>query len=184
MPFLATLWFMATTPIVMVDAIFVLTRALPESCADPRIHPLEKYFPFKLWSVYASYDNRYYPNDDAFVTVQSYLNLLEVILGLLAVVLTLLKFHRAGLGLGMIVSVMTVYKTVMYFLMELMEDGKYTKHNTMMENSIMVWLPSSFWIVIPTINFFQIFSSYSKYTISRGLSEIKAAIQNKRDKQK
>lgn len=43
-----------------------------------------------------------------------------------------------------VTSVMTLYKTVMYFMMDVVEKGKYTNHNAAMQKIMMILIPSSF----------------------------------------
>jgi len=147
LPALAKLWFLAVTPIVAIDAMFVLFRS-----SDPKQpHPLAETIPFKYWTIYEKYDLRYAPNDDAFVVAQSWMNVIEVVLGMVAVVLSQMNVHEAAVKLALIVAVMTMYKTVLYYLMDVAEDGKFTSHNTFKDKVLMVWVPSSFWIIVPAI---------------------------------
>ncbi|CAD2215508.1 hypothetical protein AGDE_04290 [Angomonas deanei] len=44
---------------------------------------------------------------------------------------------------------MTFYKTVLYFVMDIVEGGKYTKHNSMKDQIQFVIIPSSFWLIVP-----------------------------------
>ncbi|KAL7697048.1 hypothetical protein N2W54_001268 [Lotmaria passim] len=147
LPLLAAVWFSAVAPVVLVDGIFVLTRSLDASVP----HPLSQVFPFKYWLIYAEYDRRYGPNDDAFVVAQSWLNLVEVALGLLAVLLSFCRANNAAVKLALLVATMTLFKTVLYYVLDIVEDGKYTKHNTFFEQLTMVIIPSSFWIIIPAV---------------------------------
>jgi len=84
LPTLAKCWFLVVAPIVAIDATFVLYRA--SNANEP--HPLGETIPFKYWTTYAVYDRRYAPNDDAFVVAQSWMNGIEVLLGLVAVLLS------------------------------------------------------------------------------------------------
>jgi hypothetical protein len=147
LPLLAAVWFSAVAPVVVVDGLFVLTRSL-----DPAVpHPLRDVLPFNYWMMYAQYDHRYGPNDDAFVIAQSWLNLVEVGLGLLVVLLSLCHAKNAAVKLAILVAMMTLYKTVLYFALDIAEEGKYTKHNNFFEQLTMVVIPSSFWIIVPAI---------------------------------
>ncbi|KAG5501461.1 hypothetical protein JKF63_03290 [Porcisia hertigi] len=144
---LAKVWFLAVTPICVVDSIFVFTRA--KSVHQP--HPLAEMVPFKYWTIYAQYDRRYAANDDVFVVVQSLLNLLEVTMGLFVVLLAFCNARNLSIKLAMIVSVMTLYKTLCYVLVDFAEGGKYTRHNTLFELSALVIAPLSVWIIVPAI---------------------------------
>lgn len=153
LPLLATVWFVVLAPIVVIDGIFVLTRATSPGGA----HPLGDTVPFSYWAIYAKYDRRYAPNDDAFVVAQSWLNIVEVVMGLLTALLGLCKVNNLAIKLAIVVNMMTLYKTVMYYLIDIAENGKYTHHNTFQEQLLMVILPSSFWIIIPCIILRQCF---------------------------
>lgn len=154
---LAIFWYIMVTPVVLIDGIFVLNRA-PANSPNPR-HPLADTIPFSYWTIYERYDRRYAPNDDAFVVAQSYLNLLEVFLGLVILFLALCGAQGSAIKLSIVVSMMTLYKTILYFVMDIAEGGKFTKHNSFQDNCLMVLLPSSFWILVPGIILYQCFSS-------------------------
>ncbi|ORC91697.1 uncharacterized protein TM35_000052930 [Trypanosoma theileri] len=151
LPLLAQFWFLVSAPVVIIDAIFVCMR----SKLGDTPHPLADTPPFNYWMIYATYDQRYAPNDDAFVVVQSWLNLLEVFLGLLAVLLSWRGNPSCSIKLALIVSVMTLYKTIMYLLMDVVEGGKYTHHNEPMDTLKMVVLPSLVWVVMPAVVIMQ-----------------------------
>lgn len=162
MPRTATFWFIITLPIVLIDGAYVLLRAPPGTYLDPSIHPYADTLPLSLWNTYAAHDHRYQSNDDAFVVAQTYLNFVEAALGLVALCVALLGFYRLGLATAIIVSLMTVYKTVIFFLMDVVEGGKFTKHNTFQEKLTVIWLPSSLWIIIPSIIILQCFNALLK----------------------
>ena len=130
---LSVLWLLVSIPIVLIDATFVMSR--PESLGATTL-------PFSGWVLYTQYDKRYADAVDGFVRMQSWLNYVEVALQGVAVMLDSVK-------LALLVSVMTLYKTVMYFLMEEADHGKFTKHNTTVDWLKMVFIPSLFWIVFP-----------------------------------
>jgi hypothetical protein len=145
LPTLVVLWFVVNAIVVACDMLYVILR--------PATHPGGKYgdmIPFKYWHLYTLYDKRYGTDDDAWCLVQSYLNGAEVFLQFVAIVYSI-GGNRKGLMWGLIVSIMTLYKTVIYFAMEAAENFKYTKHNSLQDGLLMVVLPSSFWITIPAI---------------------------------
>ncbi|EPY38735.1 hypothetical protein AGDE_05194 [Angomonas deanei] len=146
LPLIAKIWFALVTPIVLIDGLFVLNRQPVGSNAP---HPLANTVPFNFWLIYEKYDRRYAPNDDAFVVAQSYLNLMEIALGLVAIALSFLKKDDLAIKLAALVCCMTFYKTVLYFVMDIVEGGKYTKHNSMKDQIQFVIIPSSFWLIVP-----------------------------------
>ena len=136
----AIFWFILSAAIVIIDASFVVMRPASMNATT---------LPHSLWVTYSKHDKRYASMEDAFVVVQSYLNFFEVGLQLLAVLLSLLSVSGLANKIGLVVSVMTIYKTVIYGLMEHFENDKYTKHNSQVDLWQMVIIPSAFWVVIP-----------------------------------
>lgn len=188
LPILAAIWFASVTPIVLVDGIFVLKRQ-PATAAD-LTHPLSQTFPFNYWLIYEKYDRRYAPNDDAFVVAQSYLNMVEVFLGLMTLVLAFAGNHSCAIKLAFSVALMTFYKTVLYLLMDIVEGGAYTHHNTQKEQLLFVLLPSSFWLLIPGIIMKLCWSRMQgavaerkpKSEAKKGKQEVKAKPEEKKKK--
>ncbi|AIN99490.1 hypothetical protein LPMP_271080 [Leishmania panamensis] len=171
LPLLAKVWFLAVVPLIVVDAIFVLTRA--KSVDLP--HPLAEVVPFKYWTVYAQYDRRYAANDDAFVVVQSWLNLVEAMMGLFVTLSALCNAQNLAIKLAIVVSLMTLYKTVIYCLIDIAEGGKYTHHITFHEQLTMLIAPLSVWIVFPTIILYQCFRALAIANVS-GTSKQKTTV--------
>lgn len=162
LPRLAIIWFIFVVPVVILDASYVLLRAAPGEMASPAIHPMH-YFPlFQPWNVYAKYDHHYQASDDAFTPCQAVLNLCEITLGLAAIAIDMLEYHKGALILGIMLCTMMIYKTIIFFLMDVFEGGEYTKHNTFQDKLLMIWIPSSFWIIIPAILLTQIFSAFER----------------------
>nr|CCC94763.1 unnamed protein product [Trypanosoma congolense IL3000] len=150
-PAVAAWWFLLTAPVVVLDAFFVLTR----SDSRGMEHPFGKVWVLRPWTLYAKYDMRYAPNDDAFVVAQSWVNLLEVALGLAAVVLSAGRRTECALKVAVCVSVMTLGKTVLYFVMDVVEKGKYTNHVRWLDKVFMVIMPSLLWIAVPALIAFK-----------------------------
>lgn len=173
LPLLAAVWFSVVAPVVVVDGVFVLTRSLDVNIP----HPLSEVVPFKYWLIYAQYDRRYAPNNDAFVVAQSWLNLVEVALGLVAVMLGLLRANNAAVKLAILVATMTLFKTVLYYVLDIVEEGLYTKHNTFAEQFAMVIVPSSFWIIVPAVIIKQCFRILTLVHVPEKKGKAKAAQQ-------
>lgn len=144
---LAITWFLLTSIIVSIDLVYVLTRPNDAS----KRHPLSSNYVFAQWEYYSTFDKRYAVNDDAFVVVQSLCNAVEIVFQLFAVLLHAAGKYTTANTLALVVSVMTLYKTVMYGMMEHFEGGKYTNHNSTADLIQMVVIPSSFWILIPGV---------------------------------
>jgi hypothetical protein len=147
---LAYFWFVLATATVILDLSYVLLRPQFPG-ATPADHPLANTFPYNGWTLYAQYDKRYAPNTDAFVVVQSWCNLGECALQLLAVIASLSGGYQFAHKVAVVVCVMVTYKTIMYGMMEHFDGSKFTAHNSTQDLIQMVIIPSSFWIVIPVI---------------------------------
>lgn len=139
----AVIWLVVSGLICIIDATFVLLRpaTLPGGSLDV--------YPYKFWAVYIEHDKRYAALEDAFVSLQSVLNLVELALQFVIVFLNARGRHAAAHKLCILVSVATLYKTVIYFGMEIFDGFPFTKHNSQFDLVTMVIIPSSFWIIIP-----------------------------------
>ncbi|CAG9576712.1 conserved hypothetical protein [Leishmania major strain Friedlin] len=177
-PLLAKIWFLAVAPVVILDAIFVLTRA--KSVNLP--HPLAEVVPFRYWAIYAQYDRRYAANDDSFVVVQSWLNLVEVAVGLFVTLLAICDAQNVAIKLAIVVCLMTLYKTVFYCLIEIAEGGKYTRHNTVQEKLTMLIAPLSVWIVVPSLILRQCFRALAVASVPGPFKPKAAASQHHQQK--
>ncbi|KAG8345592.1 hypothetical protein TRVL_03581 [Trypanosoma vivax] len=146
-PFIVTVWFLVAAPVVTLDAVFVLNRPPSRGLT----HPLANISLMRLWVAYAEFDHRYAANDDGFVVAQSWLNFAEAALGLVAVILSVGQHVETALKLALVTSVMTLSKTVLYLLMDVVEGSRYTRHIGFMEKVFVVLLPSSLWIIFPAL---------------------------------
>lgn len=162
LPTLAIFWLLSMIFVIPIDAVYVLLRAAPGESPDPAFHPYGEMRPISWWNTYAAYDHRYRPNDDVFVVVQAYLNLAELVIGYVAVTVGILGYHRTGLGMTIAVSIMTIYKTVIYFMMDIVDGGMYTNHNSFAAKTMMITFPASIWIVVPAMIVFQCFTALKK----------------------
>jgi len=141
---LTVIWFIISGFVVLLDATFVLLR--PKSLPGGPFASL-----YGGWHVYIQHDKRYADMQDPFVVLQSWLNLCEIAFQFIAVAVHYQNGPSCALKLGLVVSVATFYKTVIYFLMEYGEGLKYTKHNSLPDLLLYVVIPSAFWLVIPLI---------------------------------
>ncbi|CAC9499470.1 conserved hypothetical protein [Leishmania infantum JPCM5] len=179
LPLLAKIWFLVVAPVVILDAIFVLTRA--KSVNLP--HPLAEVVPFRYWAIYARYDRRYAANDDPFVVVQSWLNLVEVAMGLFVTLLAICDAQNLAIKLAIVVCLMTLYKTVFYCLIEIAEGGKHTRHNTVSEKLTMLIAPLSVWILVPSLILRQCFRALAVASVP-GSFKPKATVSQHYQQQK
>jgi hypothetical protein len=101
-------WLCITAAIQTYDALFVILGPVPHVGG-----PLAGLWPGHL--LYARFDQRY-ANFDAFGTAQSWANLVEVVVALIAV---RLRARFSGVILTLILCVATFWKTVLYFAVEI-----------------------------------------------------------------
>lgn len=135
-------WFVVTALIQTYDACYELLGPLSHAGG-----PLAWFWPGHVF--YSSFDQRY-AQADAFGSAQSWANLLEVI----ALIWVLTHLRRwSGVVLGLIVSVATFWKTVLYFLVEASSGLEMTRQSLERGDiagflSVAV-LPNLVWIVVP-----------------------------------
>lgn len=140
-------WIFLSNIIVFFDAFFVINR--PHTLANGKY-----YWLFKPYENYYKFDSLYAMNDDTFVVIQSWLNVCEGVISMIAVVLCLssCKIKRAiGSIICLIVSVMVFWKTVIFLWYDnnfLSEDAK----NYTPESILYYYFPSSLWIIFPLLS--------------------------------
>lgn len=144
LPRWACIWLLVSGLIQAYDALFVLTKPLSDVGG-----PLGFLWPGH--HLYGKYDARY-ASVDAFGSAQSWGNLVEVCL-----IFWVLRNRRsrAGAVLALVVSVATLWKTVIYFLVEICGRMAFTKH-VLDAGDITGFLgiviaPNAFWLVFPTL---------------------------------
>jgi hypothetical protein len=151
-------WFLIGGLICTLDAAFVLLRpgSLPggELTKNPLVLML-----FQGWHTYITVDKRYADLNDAFVVLQSYLNLSEIFLGFLAVLLSFYGARKMAHRVAIVVSALTIEKTILYLTLDYAEGLKYTKHNDLTTLLTMWLIPSCLWILFPAL---VIVSSFSR----------------------
>ena len=137
-------WFVITAAIQTYDACYELLGPISHKGG-----PLAWFWPGHVF--YSSFDHRY-AGFDAFGSAQSWANLLEVL------VLIWVFFHVkrwSGVVVGLIVTVATFWKTVIYFLVEASSGLEMTRQS--LERGDLVGflmvaiLPNLVWIVVPLI---------------------------------
>lgn len=142
MPVWVIVWLTISAIIQTYDACYVLLGPLSHDGG-----PLAGLWPGHVF--YGSFDQRY-SQFDAFGSAQSWANLLEVIV----IVWALAHAKRwSGVVVGLIVTVATFWKTVIYFLVEISSGLEMTRQS--LERGDLVGflmvavLPNLFWIVFP-----------------------------------
>ncbi|MBN9171967.1 MAG: hypothetical protein J0I70_16395 [Microbacterium sp.] len=135
-------WFVITAIIQTYDACYELLGAISHKGG-----PMAWLWPGHVF--YSSFDHRY-AGFDAFGSAQSWANLVEV------VVLVWVLFHArrwSGVVVGLIVSVATLWKTVIYFLVEASSGLEMTRQSIERGDIVgflmVAILPNLVWIVVP-----------------------------------
>lgn len=142
MPVWVVVWLTVSAVIQTYDACYVLLGPLSHAGG-----PLAGLWPGHVF--YGSFDHRY-AQFDAFGSAQSWANLVEVVF----IVWALFHAKRwSGVVVGLIVTVATFWKTVIYFLVEASSGLEMTRQS--LERGDLVGflavaiLPNLFWIVFP-----------------------------------
>lgn len=137
------LWLALAAVVVTWDALFVLNR--PASMPGGPLHAL-----WKPYGLYVQVDHRYGNLQDPFVVAQSYMNLIEIALGLLA-----LRLHQTGrrgaVLLAYSVSLMTLAKTVLYFVMDAVSGFAQTRHNSLAMLVPYYLMTNGVWLILPAL---------------------------------
>eukprot|EP01080_Neovahlkampfia_damariscottae_P010085 gene10085-2507_t len=119
------LWFLITIFACAYDSAFLILRPRSLEGGD-----LFKYFSFYT-SHYGVADPKYLDMTSGFVFGQCIMNIAEITLALLSFLLHMIGSYKHSLLLGLISSVMTWSKTVLYFLMDYFDatlGGQKTFH--------------------------------------------------------
>ena len=143
-PTWAVYWIFVSSALVVPDFLYVLLQ--PHTLKDGKWGGM---LPFTIWHQYAEWDRRYSNPDDVFNFVQSILNVVESVFGV-GIVLIFGQRSKVGAKLLTALSMMTFYKTVIYFLMEIVTGMEYIIHNPV-PIRVLVGLLSLPWLVVPAM---------------------------------
>ncbi|XP_033742920.1 uncharacterized protein LOC117329212 [Pecten maximus] len=171
MPGWILIWFYSTAAICTWDASFIVFR--PHSLPGGRLAYI-----WYLYKHYVTVDQRYADLKDDFVFAQSLLNYVEVVLNIIAIIMHYRK-SRHTVPLAFTVTVMTFWKTVLYFLMYLVSDT-YRKNNTMVEHIFLFVIPNGFWIVVPFLVMIKLWGCL----LPRGEDEVRGLANTRKRKTK
>lgn len=142
MPTWVIVWLTISAVIQTYDACYVLLGPLSHDGG-----PLAGFWPGHVF--YGTFDHRY-GQFDAFGSAQSWANLVEVVF----IVWALFHARRwSGVVVGLLVTVATFWKTVIYFLVEASSGLEMTRQSLergdIMGFLMVAVLPNLFWIVFP-----------------------------------
>ena len=144
LPRWVVVWFVITAIIQTYDACYELLGAISHKGG-----PMAWLWPGHVF--YSSFDHRY-AGFDAFGSAQSWANLIEVV----ALIWVLFLAKRwSGVVVGLIVTVATFWKTVIYFLVEASSGLEMTRQSIERGDVVgflmVAILPNLVWIVVPLI---------------------------------
>lgn len=144
-------WFVLSAFIVFFDASFVLQR--PATLKGGDLY--KYYFPYDN---YVIYDTLYADLKDSFVVIQSWLNIVEGVFLIVAVILSLSRSLKAslwGAAIGTIASTCVFWKTVIFVWYD--HDWSTEAAKNFTPGSILCyWFPNSLWLVFPLLAMFLI----------------------------
>ncbi|XP_001633783.2 uncharacterized protein LOC5513583 [Nematostella vectensis] len=145
LPGFVAFWLSLSTVIVVIDGLVVILRprTLPGGDLNYLVKPYNLYFPV---------DKRYADMEDTFGVGQSWMNLVEAFLNIIALSLHLRSSTFSAI-MALIVCTMTWAKTILYFLVstELCGGAHYIAHNPWKDLILFYYLPNGIWIVVPLI---------------------------------
>ncbi|KAI8331059.1 hypothetical protein BC941DRAFT_439674 [Chlamydoabsidia padenii] len=143
------LWFLVSSLVVFWDAGYCLLR--PYSMEGGSLNYL-----WRPYNLYAKIDHFYGPQaleaKDGFTGAQAFLNVVESILNL-----TYLYFAHQPMKyninkvnlLGFAAALLTLNKTVLYWLNEIFSGMNHTGHNTTFDFVCLWVIPNGAWIIVP-----------------------------------
>lgn len=168
------IWFYVTAIVCTWDATFIMLR--PHTLPGGSLAVF-----WYLYKYYVTVDQRYNDISDPFVFAQSLLNYGEVAFNIITIVMHY-RCSRHTATTAFTVSVMTFWKTVLYFLMfsEFCTGGEYRQGNTVLQEIALVVIPNIIWVIMPLI---VMYSLWEKLTPegSNGISGLAVMTNHKSD---
>lgn len=150
LPVWIVVWFYITAVICTWDASFIMCR--PYSMPGQSMAWIWYFYKY-----YVTVDQRYSDIGDAYVYAQSLLNYAEVVLNIIAIVMHY-RQSKHTIPTAFMVNVMTMWKTVLYFLMfsDLCTGSEYRRGNTLFQEVFIMVIPNIVWIFVPTAAMVQL----------------------------
>ncbi|KAH9919464.1 uncharacterized protein BXZ73DRAFT_92065 [Epithele typhae] len=144
---LVSLWFILTAPVIFWDASYCFLR--PRSMVGGDLH--------WIWKPYAIYQNVDYvyglkalEENSGFTNAQSALNIVETLMNIGYVYLAHVSGSPGAPLLGFAAAVMTLSKTVLYWLQEYYCGGCAVGHNDLQTLFIYWIVPNGLWLILPS----------------------------------
>ncbi|KAI0646252.1 hypothetical protein C8Q79DRAFT_1000637 [Trametes meyenii] len=148
-----SLWFALTIPVIFWDAGYCFFR--PRSMLGGDLHWIWK--PYALYQeIDYVYGVRAYENGDGFTNAQSALNIVENFMNIAYLYLAHVAGSPVAPLLGFASAVMTLSKTVLYWLQEYYCGGCAVGHNDL-QTLIVYWIiPNGLWLLVPSFIIWQL----------------------------
>ncbi|XP_022326267.2 uncharacterized protein LOC111126142 [Crassostrea virginica] len=113
-----------------------------------------------LYKYYVNIDKRYLDTSDPFVKAISLQNYVEVILSIVTIILHFLSSRHTRL-MAYNVNIMTMWKTVTYFLMftDVCGAGHWIGTDSSLTLVLLFYIPNGIWIGVPLLAMYQLWPS-------------------------
>ncbi|KAH9964869.1 hypothetical protein BC827DRAFT_1185639 [Russula dissimulans] len=146
-------WFILTAPVVIWDAFYCLMR--PRSMVGGDLHWI-----WEPYGIYQDIDWTYgvkaLRDNNGFTNAQSVLNLVETAVNVFYVYLAHVAKYPSASVVGFASAVMTLSKTVLYWLQEYHCNYCNVGHNDWKALVIYFIIPNGLWLVIPALIMFKL----------------------------
>ena len=96
-------------------------------------------------------DKSYADLKDVYVHAQSIMNVVEIFVNVIAILYLTRRHFKTAAIIAIIASTMTASKTVLYFLMEIVDNFKYTRQDDTLTFIFFYIFPNGIWIVVPAL---------------------------------
>jgi len=158
LPMWAIAWLIFTGLINLWDPAYVFMR--PDSMVGGKYEII-----WRAQQIYSSVDKRYASLTDPWVIVCATFNVVEAFIGFFAVLQHFSGKQSRALITAFSVSLMTLFKTTIYYVIEHVEGWKYTIDA--FQNDYQNWwllfnVPNFFWFLFPTL---VMITAYSRMTV-------------------
>ncbi|CCM00461.1 uncharacterized protein FIBRA_02494 [Fibroporia radiculosa] len=145
---LVSLWFALTIPVIFWDATYLFLR--PRSMVGGDLHHFWK--PYALYQeVDYIYGVKAYEEGDGFPNAQSLLNIVENLMNIAYLYLAHVKGSSIAPLVGFASAVMTLSKTILYWLQEYYCNGCSVGHNSLQDLIVLWVIPNGLWLLVPSI---------------------------------
>ncbi|PFH51585.1 hypothetical protein AMATHDRAFT_58683 [Amanita thiersii Skay4041] len=172
-----SLWFLLTAPVIFWDAGYCLMR--PRSMKGGDLHWI-----WKPYALYQEIDHVYgvpaFEAGDGFPSAQSFMNILETLLNLAYLYLAHVTQSPAAPVVGFASAVMTLSKTMLYWVQEYYCNYCAVGHNSFL-NLVVYWIvPNGLWLAMPSLIVRQLGRDLADGMARASTAGTKAAVTKKK----